>query len=143
MAAGESVSGRCLCGAVSFTATLKRAEMGVCHCGMCRRWTGGVFTYAPLDIASLNVSGGDSLRYYRSSSFGERGFCAECGSSLFWRAQDGGGIEVSAQALDDPSRLSFAEQIWMDDKPSNYDFADYTKTARRDEPPAFGESSDG
>ena len=36
-------AGQCLCGAVRFDAVIARAEMGACHCAMCRRWTGGVF----------------------------------------------------------------------------------------------------
>lgn len=32
--------GGCLCGAVRFKATLTGTSFGVCHCPMCRKWTG-------------------------------------------------------------------------------------------------------
>ena len=35
------LSGGCLCGAVRFTATDVPTEASVCHCEMCRRWSGG------------------------------------------------------------------------------------------------------
>ena len=34
------MNGHCLCGCVRFTAPDIR-EIGVCHCGFCRRWGGG------------------------------------------------------------------------------------------------------
>ncbi|MFC7051312.1 GFA family protein [Hansschlegelia quercus] len=117
--------------------------MGVCHCGMCRRWTGGVYMYTSIEPASLELSGGDQLRFYASSDFGERGFCSNCGSSLFWRMRDGSGMEVAAQALDDPSSLPFTAEIWMDDKPANYSFANPTRKSPRDEATSFGESAGG
>lgn len=126
MAAGERVSGRCLCGAVSFAATLKDGGMGVCHCGQCRRWTSGVFMYLSILPETLEITGRDSLAGYRSSNIAERGFCRTCGTSLFWRLHDGSQIDVSAQALEDPSRFPFETEVFFDDKPSNYAFANAT-----------------
>ena len=34
-------TGRCLCGAVTFTAKGVERHVHACHCGMCRRWAGG------------------------------------------------------------------------------------------------------
>ena len=33
--------GKCLCGAVHISATAMSKHVGACHCGMCRKWTGG------------------------------------------------------------------------------------------------------
>ncbi|MHA1569791.1 MAG: GFA family protein, partial [Alphaproteobacteria bacterium] len=35
------MTGRCLCGAVRFTARKVGSEFGVCLCGICRKWGGG------------------------------------------------------------------------------------------------------
>ena len=35
------ISGGCLCGSVRFSAESVEVHHHVCHCGMCRRWTGG------------------------------------------------------------------------------------------------------
>lgn len=126
MAAGERISGKCLCGAIGFEAEAVSPEMGACHCGQCRRWTGGVFLYVSVKPGSLKLNGAEHLGVYRSSSVGERCFCKVCGSKLVWRMQDGTAVDVSAQAMDDPARFPFAVQVHLADKPANYAFANET-----------------
>ncbi len=132
MAAGERISGKCLCEAVTFEATLTDGAMHVCHCSMCRRWTGGMLTYLTVEAGSLDLRS-DALSVYRSSEWGERGFCARCGSSLFWRTQDGLVADVSAQAVDDSGRFPFASEIFIDEKPGNYAFANATRKVTGEE----------
>ena len=115
--------GRCLCGAVRFVAA-RVNEVGMCHCGICRRWTGG----SPLagGIAeTVTVTAGESLRWYAASAWGERGFCRRCGASLFWR-QKGAATHwvVSAGALPDDAETQLAQHIYIDDKPAYYDLRD-------------------
>ena len=62
-------SGQCLCGAVKFTASPKKNEMGVCHCGMCRRWTGGTFMAVSCG-AEVKVEDDSQLGVYTSSDWG-------------------------------------------------------------------------
>lgn len=121
MARDERVSGRCLCGAVRFTAAAKDDEMGACHCGQCRRWTGGLLFYVSVLPATLKIEGEADLGVYRSSAQGERCFCKLCGSSLIWRRADGTEADVSAQALDDPEQFPLAVEVHCEDKPANYD----------------------
>jgi hypothetical protein len=123
---GERLAGQCLCGAVRFTAIPKRNEMGVCHCGMCRRWAGGVFTAVSCGT-SVEIEDDNQLGVYRSSDWGERCFCKNCGSTLFWRMRDESNTAVSAQAFSDPGRFLFTSQIFIDEKPANYDFANETE----------------
>lgn len=66
----------------------------------------------------------DTLSWYRSSDKGERGFCARCGSTLFWRSPGAVGISVSANALGDDHGLALTQHIWVDDQPDWYAFAD-------------------
>ena len=123
---GKSLSGHCLCGAVKFTAAPEKLEMGVCHCGMCRRWTGMCFMGVSCG-ATVNVHGGENLGVYKSSDYGERCFCKTCGSTLFWRMQSGGMTVVAAQAFDDPGAFNFNSEIYVDEKPANYAFANNTR----------------
>jgi hypothetical protein len=118
-------SGGCLCGAARFTARPK-PEMGVCHCGQCRKWSGGVFM--AVQVAGLSVENPEALSYYVSSDYAERGFCRTCGTSLIWRLRDGSQDYVSLPALDDQTGVVFDEQIFIDEKPAIYDFANTTKT---------------
>jgi hypothetical protein len=110
---------------VRFKAAPSKTEMGVCHCSMCRRWTGG--TFMAVDCGnSLQVLQGEEMAIYRSSDWGERAFCRNCGSSLFWRSVDDGNVAVSVQAFDDPGIFAFVEEIFIDEKPPNYAFANTT-----------------
>lgn len=121
MADVDTRTGRCLCRSVSYQAVLAKHEMDVCHCGMCRRWSGGVFMAVP--CSSLRIEGGDAVGVYTSSDWAERVFCRMCGSSIAWRMRGGGFEAVSFQSLDDQRGLAFAEEIFIDDKPPLYSFA--------------------
>ncbi|CAH1661781.1 GFA domain-containing protein [Hyphomicrobiales bacterium] len=121
--ASSAIPGGCLCGAVRFSAVPAKHEMDVCHCGMCQRWSGGVFMAVP--CAEVTFADESALGVYPSSEWGERLFCKTCGSSLVWRTrgQPGGYIGVSLQSLDDRSPFIFAEEIFIDEKPGLYSFA--------------------
>ncbi|MGU3574910.1 GFA family protein [Brucellaceae bacterium C25G] len=125
MSVGAKLEGRCMCGSVRFSAKPENDEMGTCHCSMCRRWSGGTF----MSVAcgdTLEVINGDDLQFYRSSEWGERGFCKACGSTLLWRMQDGSHSYISIQTFDDPSQFRFTTEIFSDKKPDNYSFANPT-----------------
>lgn len=124
--AGREISGRCLCGAVSFTAVAHKDDVGVCHCHMCQRWAAGPFLARECDAASLSISGDEALGVYQSSAWGERCFCKRCGTVLFWRSCDGQNLAVSAGSLDDTSTLTLASEIFVDEKPAYYAFANET-----------------
>ena len=121
----KAVSGGCLCGAVRFTATLKNHELGVCHCSMCRKWAAGPF-FAMECEGTVKIADASQLGAYRSSEWAERCFCKQCGSVLFYRLVGKDFSAVSAEAIDDKSSLTFTSQIFIDDKPAYYDFANKT-----------------
>lgn len=126
MADAFDISGHCLCGAVTYKAKAASHDVSVCHCGMCRRWTGGPLMY--LDIEGAPAIGGkEFVSVYRSSATGERGFCSRCGSILFWKVAGEERYTFTAGSLDDVSRLVLAKEIFIEDKPGFYDFANATE----------------
>lgn len=126
MSENLEMSGKCLCGAVRFTARAEAPHVGACHCGMCRRWTSGPFMAVELSEPP-SFTGEDQVGVYRSSEWGERGFCQPCGTTLFWRMPDGAHYGISAGALDSQNGLIFRDQIFIDEKPAFYHFANDTK----------------
>jgi len=38
----ELRTGKCLCGAVRYSVDLESTDLRVCHCSMCRRFSGGI-----------------------------------------------------------------------------------------------------
>lgn len=116
----EAKRGRCLCGVLAFTAT--DVELGVhsCHCGMCRRWSGGPAMAA--SVAGIEFDDDAALCVYSSSEWGERGFCSRCGTSLFFRLKEKPVLAVWAGTFDDPDGLELAGEIFIDEKPGFYEF---------------------
>lgn len=79
------VTGGCLCGAIRYRVTGPVLDTNFCHCRMCQRFTGApVSAGSVYALDAVEITRGEP-RYYRSSPFAERGFCATCGSSLFYR----------------------------------------------------------
>ncbi|MDH5632605.1 MAG: GFA family protein [Gammaproteobacteria bacterium] len=81
-------SGRCLCGAVIFSAALPSNWVAHCHCSLCRAAHGAAFvTWVSVDAVGTAISDqSGQLRWYQSTTGAERGFCSRCGSSLFFRS---------------------------------------------------------
>ena len=113
-------TGRCLCGAISFTAKQVDSGMHACHCSNCRRWTGGPAIAA--NASDVVFEGAAYLSVYQSSDWGERGFCRKCGSSLLFRLQGSNGYILNHGSFDNPDLLKIVGEIYIDEKPSSYDF---------------------
>ena len=115
MGEDERHPGGCLCGAVRYIAHGPLRDVLVCHCVDCRRFHGGPgnYTAVPKDRLELVVERG--LRWRRtpaSDADAERGFCVECGSSLFWRAPARATISVTAGTLDAPTGIGTSGHIY-------------------------------
>ena len=116
-----SVTGKCLCGAVKFSAEEIDPHVHACHCSMCRGWTGGPMLGA--SVGSISFAGEEHIKRYASSDWAERGFCSECGSSLFYHLKEPGMYIMATGCFDDAELFSLAGEIYVDEKPSGYNFA--------------------
>ncbi len=95
-----SARGKCLCGAVGFTARLPSKWVAHCHCTRCQRAHGAAFvTWVGMDAASVEIADPGALLRWFSGGGGERGFCQTCGSSMFFRAERWPGELHIARAL--------------------------------------------
>lgn len=119
------VTGRCLCGAVSYRIETANRHADVCHCTMCRRWSAGPFIAFGHD-GPIAFSGAENIGVYKSSEWAERAFCKVCGSPLYYHLLGSEFYALSAGTIDDQSRLSLSKQIFIDEKPDYYDFANET-----------------
>jgi hypothetical protein len=118
--------GSCLCGAVKIEAKTLASSMGACHCSMCRNWSGGPF-FAVDGQQAVIIVGEDKVSRYDSSEWAERAFCSACGTHLFYRLKQTDQHMLSAGLFDLDGELEFDHQIFIDEKPSYYCFADKTK----------------
>ena len=116
--------GGCMCGAIRYEATGPLMFVVLCHCRMCQQWTGSAMLgSATFPKGSVNFVKG-TPKIHQSSAVCDRGFCGECGSSLFTQYAAGSVFDsvkfVSIGTLDDPERAhpnvhygAEAELSWM------------------------------
>jgi hypothetical protein len=92
---------------------------------MCRRWTGGPLM--TVSASSVTFDAPDAVSTYASSAWAERGFCATCGSVLFYRflggTPDQAVPHLTYGSLDDPTGLTLGLEVFIDEKPDGYEFA--------------------
>jgi hypothetical protein len=79
-----SMTGACLCGTVRWAAEAPSLSMTHCHCSMCRKHHGSLFsTYVLSALDGFRwTAGEDAVRSWRASAMFDRAFCATCGSSV-------------------------------------------------------------
>ncbi len=120
-----NLEGKCMCGAIKFSATAKKPNVVACHCDMCRRWSAGPFM--ALNCQTVTFESQENVGRIRSSDWAERGFCTKCGSNLFYHIVESSHYQIAAGLFDDQSMLRMALQVFTDSKPEFYDFANETK----------------
>ena len=120
------LTGGCLCGATRYEITERPPGVSTCHCSMCRKWAAGPFMVRDCGD-TLKVENENNLGVYRSSEWAERCFCKKCGSALFYRLVQNGHCYTSAEAFDDRAGYTLTSQVFIDEKPAYYDFANDTK----------------
>ena len=116
--------GSCLCGSVAFVVDGEMAPPIACHCHECRKQSGHHFAASETPRAGLRMTREDGLVWYKASDFASRGFCARCGSTLFWSRDGSASIHVLMGSLDAPTGLSLAAHMWTSEKGDYYDIAD-------------------
>jgi hypothetical protein len=125
MAGGNEIMGSCLCGAVRITTKVTHDRVAACHCRMCRKWGGGPFLAVECR-GDVHFDGIDDISIFSSSEWAERGFCRTCGSHLFYRLKGKGHYELPIGLFENQDRWVFDTQIFVDEKPSYYSFANET-----------------
>jgi hypothetical protein len=116
-------TGRCLCGAVSYEVRGPLRDILICHCEECRRWGGYLGAFTTTRAEHLVLGEQDSLRWVaspQSDRGARRGFCRECGSSLFWAPDDGERLHIAVGTLDRPTGLRIAGH-WYTHQAGDYD----------------------
>lgn len=68
----------------------------------------------------------DGLRWYHHTTRARRGFCKDCGSTLFWQREGDDSIDISAGALDAPTGLRLGAPAFPQFK-GDYYAADWLK----------------
>jgi hypothetical protein len=119
-------TGSCLCKAVSISAKAMSHKVGACHCSMCQTWAGG-----PLMMVDcghdVSFQGEENIAVFNSSEWAERGFCKQCGSHLFYRLKDRNQYFMPAGIFESVEPFILDQQIFIEEKPEYYCFANETE----------------
>ncbi len=130
-----TLQGQCMCGAVRVAATPSKDFMTACNCENCRRWTGGVnYTFA-VDATTAQITG--PVKTVSVVDWAERGFCADCGSGVFYRiTADGpnhGLLKLSAGLFPAGTDLRLGVEYYADQRPPQFDLSQPHETLTSEE----------
>ncbi len=115
-------TGRCQCGAVSFTLAAPPIAMGQCHCKDCQRATGtGHISLARFNRGDVTIEGTTKTFAVTADSgnINTRHFCPHCGSRLFGEnSAFPGMINVTAGSVDDNSWFAPQRVLFTKERPA-------------------------
>lgn len=119
VAADAVLEGGCLCGAFRYSVSGPPTQSGLCHCGTCRRATGGLaVAWAIWPRDRYRDNGGPTVAW-AASDRGVRRFCPTCGASVtcdFVHRPEL--VEVLTAGLDDPGAVAPQGHGFAADAPS-------------------------
>ncbi len=116
--------GSCLCGKVKIEVSGSLRSPDGCHCHQCRKITGHFLVSTDIPRSALKVTGGEFVKWFRSSDKVQRGFCAECGSTLFWDPLSNDWTSVAMGVFDDATEVCMDKHIYVASKGDYYDIND-------------------
>lgn len=117
-------SGTCLCGDVAYTFSANPTAATACHCSQCRRMSGHYWAAFHVPLSDFRLTKEDGLKWYASSDWAKRGFCKNCGSSLFYQMAGEDSINIAPGTLNGPTGLSLTRHIFVGSKGDYYDIND-------------------
>jgi hypothetical protein len=137
-----------MCGAVRYELRSEPFDCGWCHCRTCQLTSGApamVFASVP-DGELVWTEGAGLVKSVRSSSFGHRSFCGECGTPFLMKVDhQPETVDFSVATLDDPAAIEPSFHIfwtsrigWFrpaDDLPRHDSFRPDTRGLDGTEPP--------
>lgn len=93
---------------------------------MCRKQTGNFFVGINVRRTALRIAGEDQIVWYQSSEKVQRGFCAICGSTLFWKPTIDAykWTSVALGCLNSSLELRVAKHTFVANKGRYYDITD-------------------
>ena len=136
-----------MCGAVRFTARDVPATYGICHCEMCRRWTGVALVAATVPQAGVSWEGAEHIARLQSSDWAERAWCKSCGTGLYYHVPTpgpmSGNIEIPIGLFDTTEGMALSGEIYIDHKIPSLGFTgNHSRLTRKEVLKQFGIADD-
>lgn len=121
----DGLEGGCLCGALRYRLHAAPFDSGYCHCTLCRAASGApVLAFATVPFDDFEIVNGEPRRF-RSSDFGERWFCADCGTPLCMHVDhQPDTIDFTIGSLDQPEHVEPGFHIWLQSRIRWFEISD-------------------
>ncbi len=108
------IFGGCQCGQIRYSADSLLDNPHVCHCRMCQKAVGNFFAaLVGVPLKDFKWTRGNPGTF-KSSELVERGFCADCGTPLFFRHLHNQHISLSIGSFDHPAQIPLEFQLGME-----------------------------
>lgn len=111
----KKLTGSCLCGEVSYSIYGVARDVVNCFCSQCRKTSGHYVAATRVNKEELTITKDKTLKWYECLPKVYRGFCNQCGGSLFWDNGKDNEISIMAGALDAPTNLNTIKNIYIED----------------------------
>jgi len=117
-----SLTGRCLCGQITYEIVGDLIATAVCHCDHCQRQSGGAFSVnLVVHESQMTVTGTLTTFEDRGENndavYVRRRFCGQCGSPIVSALEVPAGVlAVKAGTLDDRSGVAPGVEVWCEHK---------------------------
>lgn len=112
MASADPLSASCLCGAVALTIHQKPSHFDACH-----------LRHMP-QVGEVSAS--SQVGIYASSAWPQRAFCRQCGTHLYYQLHGKDLYFIPAGFFPELTDVPFTEEIFIDERPPYYAFANDT-----------------
>ena len=113
----DRAEGGCLCGALRYRVMGEAIAATLCHCGSCRRASGGTnVAWAVFEEDQFEWLLGEPADFSSSPGICWK-FCRDCGSLVgYRRASRPNHIDITTGTLDDPGRFPPTVEIWLEQR---------------------------
>jgi len=95
-----------------------------CHCIQCVKTHGNYAAYTSVLEENIVFKSKKTLKWFKSSTKAKRGFCNNCGSSIFFKRLGSRGVSISAGLFKNPSKLKTISHIYVKNKRDYYNISD-------------------
>ena len=83
----KKIKGSCLCKNITFEIFNECRYSVLCHCTMCQKANAEFSNYTKVKKENIKFLQKKNLKWFHSSQNFKRGFCSNCGSSLFFQSR--------------------------------------------------------
>ena len=120
----RSLSASCLCKGVNMTIRGEFRPVINCHCIQCTKTHGNFAAYTSVLEENIFFKSKKTLKWFNSSTKARRGFCNNCGASIFFKRSGSKSVSISAGLFKKPTKLKTISHIYIQNKRDYYKISD-------------------